>query len=111
MAFQRKGSGGGGMPRPGVTAANYITEDGKGEAVAFAEEVGQAFAITAGMHQHQSVWRHYFHKKGMGWRVKQMNDFLTGKLGSHGIYSVPAEWPWLFDRSVSQEDFRAGGRA
>lgn len=99
--------GDGARPIPGVTAENYIQlandfMESTGTAMDFARKAGASFMIQLSMHKQQTVWRHYFRKKGMSWRVAQMNNFLDEK----GHYAVPAEWPWQFDQSVSEDMFR-----
>lgn len=108
MAFKREGkSGGVAKPLPGVTFENYIIraekfEDAEGTAMEYARAAGKCFMIDNSMHRQQSVWRHYYNKKGMEQRVRDMKYWL----GEKGVYAVPAEWPWLFDQSVSEEMFR-----
>lgn len=104
MAKFKNGAGSGGVALPGVTAENYIIpadkfENAEGTAMEYAKAAGSCFMIDNSMHREQTIWRKYFHVKGMGKRVKEMNRWLEEK----GQYAVPSQWPWQFDQSVSED--------
>lgn len=111
--------GGGGRPLPGVTDDNYLNladdwTKSTGLAIDYAKADGKCFMLAPDTAE-AFVWRKYFILKRMkvkvgGRRVprhKVMDQWLRGGVpAAHGEparYAVPAQWPWEFDQSVSEE--------
>lgn len=105
--------GGGARPLPGVTAENYITptakfEEATGTAMDYAKAAGQCFMLYPQMQYEIAAWTKYYRIKGMKRQLKAMHTFLKGGIPTmHGInecrWAVPAQWPWQFDQSISEE--------